>query len=301
MMQKQLPSFSELLEWMEAGTDEEQFPLNSFCDERVLSARSVAACPRPSPLHPQAYGTKALQQPLSADLTGVGRPLLNSRIRPTHAAHPPHPASFSVLRTGETLQYARTFGARFTNGEAFAGTRNGGFLHSEQPFVMQQSTTPRPASPNDDDGDENEDEECKPGTSPESNPGGSRPSRLTSIQYVRQRVYWKADEDERLHAAVLQFRPNQWSRVADSVKTRSRKQCRARWVNYHQANRLNREWTADEDRELLRQLSIHGKRWSRIASSIPGRTENDCKNRYHSIFLLHEREPDTGYTAHNSC
>lgn len=39
-------------------------------------------------------------------------------------------------------------------------------------------------------------------------------------------------------------------------------------------------WTTSEDAALLEAVKKHGERWFEVAKDLPGRTDNQCANRY---------------------
>jgi transcription factor MYB, plant len=59
---------------------------------------------------------------------------------------------------------------------------------------------------------------------------------------------------------------------------RTGKSCRLRWVNYLHPGLRRGRITADEERLILELHAKWGSRWSRIARSLPGRTDNEIKN-----------------------
>ncbi|TVU18248.1 hypothetical protein EJB05_34337, partial [Eragrostis curvula] len=59
---------------------------------------------------------------------------------------------------------------------------------------------------------------------------------------------------------------------------RTGKSCRLRWVNYLHPGLRRGRITADEERLILELHAQWGSRWSRIARSLPGRTDNEIKN-----------------------
>merc|ERR1719446_1003964 len=44
-------------------------------------------------------------------------------------------------------------------------------------------------------------------------------------------------------------------------------------------------WTVEEDLLILQLVEQHGKRWSKIAAHLPGRTDNGVRNRWNRMEL----------------
>ena len=91
----------------------------------------------------------------------------------------------------------------------------------------------------------------------------------------------------------------QWRTIANKMPGRSGKQCRERWSYSLRPNIKKGDWSQTEDQlldTLQRQL---GNKWTMIAASIPGRTDNDVKNRWHArkkSAAVHQR-----YLATSTC
>jgi len=64
----------------------------------------------------------------------------------------------------------------------------------------------------------------------------------------------------------------------DAGLRRTGKSCRLRWVNYLHPGLRRGRITADEERRIVELHAQWGSRWSRIARSLPGRTDNEIKN-----------------------
>jgi len=58
-------------------------------------------------------------------------------------------------------------------------------------------------------------------------------------------------------------------------------------------------WTVEEDLLILQLVEQHGKKWSKIASNLPGRTDNGVRNRWNRMeraqVLRKSRAPGAGY------
>lgn len=73
-----------------------------------------------------------------------------------------------------------------------------------------------------------------------------------------------------------------WNILAHQIKGRTGKQCRERYVNHLRPDRKKGQWTDAEDNHIIRVQSELGNQWSKIAAGLPGRSDNDVKNRWHS-------------------
>lgn len=107
---------------------------------------------------------------------------------------------------------------------------------------------------------------------------------------------WTDDEDQLLLDHVETRGPTGWSLCAQKINEscfkgrpiRQGKQCRERWNNHLNPNLCSKlqsetSWTVNEDLSLLRLQQQLGKGWSHIAQQLPGRTENNVKNRWNSL------------------
>ncbi|KAG6749301.1 hypothetical protein NC652_032575 [Populus alba x Populus x berolinensis] len=95
---------------------------------------------------------------------------------------------------------------------------------------------------------------------------------------------WKEEEDEVLINHVKKYGPRDWSSIrSKGLLHRTGKSCRLRWVNKLRPNLKNGcKFSAEEERVVIDLQAEIGNRWARIATYLPGRTDNDVKNFWSS-------------------
>lgn len=95
---------------------------------------------------------------------------------------------------------------------------------------------------------------------------------------------WKAEEDEVLINHVKKYGPRDWSSIrSKGLLQRTGKSCRLRWVNKLRPNLKNGvKFSAEEERIVIDLQAQFGNKWARIATYLPGRTDNDVKNFWSS-------------------
>jgi len=113
---------------------------------------------------------------------------------------------------------------------------------------------------------------------------------------------WLKIEDERLLDLVLQMKhPLKWSVIASSLSSqnlnpgvpeRTGKQCRERYVNHLNPRLKTTDFTPNEDATIWRMFATVGTKWAIMSKIIPGRTDNNLKNRFHNLKRQLGREED---------
>jgi myb proto-oncogene protein len=112
---------------------------------------------------------------------------------------------------------------------------------------------------------------------------------------------WTTEEDAELTDAVEKHKGGDWAAISTLVPGRTRNQCYKRW---HNAMHLKSDettarvgkWTTEEDVKLKDAVEKYsGKNWVAISALVPGRTKNQCCNRWHDA--LHPKRPHARVTG----
>lgn len=104
----------------------------------------------------------------------------------------------------------------------------------------------------------------------------SRFRRLTN----KSKKYWTKAEDEKLKTLIESSGVSTWKEMEAFFPGRNFKQLKEHYENFLQPNLDKKQWTIEEDLQLIELINKEGQRWKYIQELMPHRSCSQLKNRF---------------------
>ncbi|XP_041989597.1 transcription factor GAMYB-like [Salvia splendens] len=101
---------------------------------------------------------------------------------------------------------------------------------------------------------------------------------------------WTTAEDAILIEYVTKHGEGNWNAVQKhSGLARCGKSCRLRWANHLRPDLKKGSFTAEEEHLIIKLHANMGNKWARMATELPGRTDNEIKNYWNTRIKRRQR------------
>ena len=101
---------------------------------------------------------------------------------------------------------------------------------------------------------------------------------------LKTKKHFNPIEDKILKDFVENFGCN-WVKASNHLGNRTPRQCKDRYMTYLSPDINLNSWTEEEDLKLKELVERFGKKWTKLARFLPGRSDNALKNRWNKHLL----------------
>ncbi|KAH6827111.1 myb domain protein 101 [Perilla frutescens var. hirtella] len=123
-------------------------------------------------------------------------------------------------------------------------------------------------------------------------PDGLRINSPSSVKsrHLLKKGPWTTSEDLLLLEYVKKHGEGNWNAVQrNSGLMRCGKSCRLRWANHLRPNLKKGAFSPEEEHLIVELHAKLGNKWARMASQLPGRTDNEIKNYWNTRLKRRQR------------
>lgn len=94
---------------------------------------------------------------------------------------------------------------------------------------------------------------------------------------------WSEVDDSKLQKAVSTYGEGNWALISTQVPGFTPQQCIYRWKKHLKTGISKGRWKPNEDKQLIISVAFNGTNWSRVAETVPTKTDVQCRERWINV------------------
>jgi myb proto-oncogene protein len=111
-------------------------------------------------------------------------------------------------------------------------------------------------------------------------------SRSAATTSATASAAWTVEEEKKLASSVETFGTTSWATTAPNIPSRNESQCYNKGQNLSKGAAATAcgTWRVEEENKLVSAVETYGgHNWNEIAKMIPGRSENQCRQKWRNM------------------